>query len=232
MTHHGFIPSVFADLAAFTGLPEAVCRERAYRSGSLHAHAWRFWDPKTRAEAEWFSRTTTAYIFTLCRREPFAILSTVDLHDLTVLDIGAGIGTDCLYAAQRGAMAWHLDANHWNTEFARFRHEKHLDEMGGTMHFGVYPMHFDVVIARDVIEHIPDYPEWLRGVVLPQVAMGGHLVWSAPFCRSHVDDNVGLHVNQTEPVSEILKGAGFEQRHAVPMPPHEGDTQHDYVRAR
>jgi len=215
----GFAGAALADLAAWTGLPLAVCRERAYRSGSLHAQEWVFWDPNTVEELRWFYRAAQGYLFTLCRPcwcTVGAVLPGMELAGKRCLDIGGGIGTDVLYMAQRGGRAGYHDLGLLNEAFTRSRWECHAGECEGEVVFGrrVISGGYDVVTAFDVIEHVPDWPRWLREDVLPMVRRGGAFCYSAPFTRNGTvgaRGNVGLHVTETESLVGVMSGAGFRE---------------------
>jgi len=233
----GLVGPILDDLAAYTGIPRARCRELSTRSPNQPHRSWVAWDPTSRPELAWYYRTTAAYVFALCDPRwchPLDLLAGLDAegNPPVALDVGAGIGTDALYLAQRGCLVFYSDPNHWNREFARCRYQRHRDDIPGVVNFDTDPPEVDVLIAVDVLEHIPDYPRVLREQWLPRVKRSGHFLYSAPFCRAPgLPDNVGLHVNQTEPIPDILAEAGFRcVKRIAGTPDPTGDAHWHWIR--
>lgn len=153
-------------------------------SGASDAEWYRKFPKERVARQMWFN-LTVAYK----RQMTDFILGSVNhAHPLSILDFGCGIGIPAFALAQKGHDVTAMDIEGTGTfEFLQWRAKKHGVRMvcagsrGGVPHLSGHQ--FDIIVAMDCLEHIP---EWRR--VLTELV--AHLKPSgALFCNNAVLDD-------------------------------------------
>jgi 2-polyprenyl-6-hydroxyphenyl methylase / 3-demethylubiquinone-9 3-methyltransferase len=98
--------------------------------------------------------------------EMFTSLLPESLSGKRVLDYGCGIGNLSLLCARRGATVIGVDRSEAAILTAKYQAAK--DGLDDKCHFEVSPDigsgSYDLIVAKDVIEHIQDDERWLTGV--------------------------------------------------------------------
>jgi len=157
--------TITQDLAKFLDRAPAYVRGRINDKAALRtAEIWRERNPQTLDEIRRFYSETTEYLFDLAHwnasntfKEVINYLPRVD--GLKVLDFGAGTGGLALLLHKRGADVDYLDLPGLVTEFAKFRSNgrvNFIDSLEGNSEA------YDLIIAIDVFDHLPDLPEQLK----------------------------------------------------------------------
>jgi 2-polyprenyl-3-methyl-5-hydroxy-6-metoxy-1,4-benzoquinol methylase len=180
---------VVDDLAAYTALPSDVVRhELRTRSGVSFRTEWHATPPHLRRD-HWFYLSSKAYLFGNAVHFPDA--SFADDFVLPhlpstgrVLDFGAGTGNLAMLLAALGLEVWVSEINALQRDFVRFRAARHglterlkvIDPWSDVPRAG-----FGVVVAVDVLEHLPDCRAVLESALLPALVDDGVLVESSPF---------------------------------------------------
>ena len=91
-----------------------------------------------------------------------------------LLDVGCGAGTFLEAAARAGWQATGVEVSRTAAEHIR---EKGFDVFGGELEKANYPNdHFDVVIASEVLEHVPDPEAMIEQIA--RVLRSGGLLWA------------------------------------------------------
>lgn len=186
-----------ADLASFTGMDERACLDRVrFFSTSELAEAWHAADPKTPDEIVRFYQSTDLYIWDLmqwhasvARRRYWDALEWLKHQRPStegwsrVLDLGSGVGTDAIYLARHGYEVTLMDVPGPTLAFARHRFERRglpVRVVETTAPVPNPPGDFDIVIAFDVFEHLPDPLSAARRVAA-SLRPGGLLVQTGHF---------------------------------------------------
>lgn len=124
----------------------------------------------------------------------------VDVRGKSVLDVGCGSGTTCVYIAQRGAKrVLGIDINEDSIVFARKKVASEYKELADRLSFKAITgpkqldgQKFDIILSKDSFEHIADPDQYLRELK-DYVADDGIIVigfsplWKAPF-GGHITD--------------------------------------------
>jgi 2-polyprenyl-3-methyl-5-hydroxy-6-metoxy-1,4-benzoquinol methylase len=174
---------------------------------------WRARDPKTPAEImEHYRRcepqveqqvfATYGIQGEIALRERIEKLPIDSTH--TVLDFGAGIGSQLLPFVKRGCTCTHVDVGGVMMNYAAWRYEnesRHVQLVSlkdDYMDFGVPALSertFDLVICTEVIEHVPE-PEPFVAMLAKWVKPGGLIVATVSFDDG--DGMVPMHLNITK----------------------------------
>jgi 2-polyprenyl-3-methyl-5-hydroxy-6-metoxy-1,4-benzoquinol methylase len=219
-----------------TGLLDAISELARYRrqdplatafnvgnSFYLVNEVWRASNPKTAAEIMEHYRTCEMQV----EQQVFAtygIPTEVALRErigamvgpaATVLDFGAGIGSQLLPLVEKGCACTHVDVGGVMMDYAGWRYRQISPARGATGgHTDIWsmngvtmiPLHdsyletgvrhlrdrqFDVVICTEVIEHVTE-PERLVAMLTHLVKPGGLLVATVSF---HDDGTIPMHLN-------------------------------------
>lgn len=156
--------TITQDLAKFLNRAPAYVRGRINDKAALRtAEIWRERNPDTLEEVRRFYSETAEYLFELAHwnasntfKEVINYLPQVD--GLKVLDFGGGIGSLALLLHKRGANVDYLDLPGLVTEFAKFRSNGRVNFIDSLEDNSEA---YDLIIAIDVFEHLPDLPEQL-----------------------------------------------------------------------
>lgn len=129
------------------------------------------------------AETTGVPIINKVETEIFLSLLPGDLSGLRVLDYGCGCGGVSVLCAQRGAMVTGIDASQCAVQAARLLASREGVEQRCRFHVGTQLLdsekrsEFNIIMAKDVIEHLHDDAEWLEAVA-DSLKPNGRLVLS------------------------------------------------------
>lgn len=212
--------NLLLDAEEFLCLDQDLLKERIYKAGYDMQGLWLEKPPTTPQEhEEYYIKCGESYIYDLSQwhyYEPARRLYTEEIvsfsHSLglkTVLDFGAGIGTDSLCCALEGAEVIAADFPSDSTEFASWKASKYRAPVEFTTPKEVVGT-FDLVVAIDVLEHIADWRETLAALIKMTRKV---LAVSAPFNDGN-DLLRPMHypVPQSPTVEELLWGNGFRPK--------------------
>jgi 2-polyprenyl-3-methyl-5-hydroxy-6-metoxy-1,4-benzoquinol methylase len=219
-----------------TGLLDAISELARYRGQDPRATAfnvgnsfylvnevWRASNPKTSAEIMAHYRTCEMQV----EQQVFAtygIPHEVALRERimertwvgeSVLDFGAGIGSQLLPLVALGRPCTHVDVGGVMMDYAAWRYSRANPRVvelitlrDDYMEAGVRELaakKFDVVICTEVIEHVPD-PEKFVAMLSGYVKSGGLLVATTSF---HDDGTIPMHLNVDKYTDEGFAGDVF-----------------------
>lgn len=225
---------VVADLEAYTRLPRARVVELLQRRHESFRSEWQSF-PSAVREDHWYYLASRTYLFANAvhlhsERSTLENVLTLVPVGSRVLDFGGGTGNLALSLAASGRRVTYLELSALQRDFVRFRTARHgltsaleiLDWWAAVPH-AVY----DVVVALDVLEHVPDLEETLENRLLPALRPGGMLVESSPFVRSLSNP---MHREDGDVLDRVLERSGFLHAEA-PAPlrawraPADGDAE-------
>lgn len=116
--------------------------------------AFKVWNPRTERELEFYYKYTTSL---LIEDAHHPVPDEVKNFQGRVLEFGGGAGNVAFYLAQKGCEVDYLDINYFQKDFVRDTRDKYAIT---TLNIVEQPSGmYDYIILRDVIEHLPNYPE-------------------------------------------------------------------------
>ena len=200
--------NVIEELCEFTGLSRQVVEARAIHRNPLwpdHRKEWTLFHPSTPAEVDWFYRASNTYLLTNARHVCPRVLLDKIPTGARVLDFGGGSGNMSFALAERNdCKVVYYDLNELQKAFVRYVTRKHvlsievLEWADAPHKFPIGSMYprrnFDAVVALDVFEHIPKYPEYIEQITSNMVP-GSRMFVIAPFGNdepSHLPDRFGF----------------------------------------
>lgn len=108
----------------------------------------------------------SALPFNVMEWETFTSLLPPTIAGLSILDYGCGVGDLSLYCARRGGMVTGVDRS--EAALAAARHQAEAEGLSNCCHFEtageLEGRQYDLVLAKDVIEHIEDDERWVASV--------------------------------------------------------------------
>lgn len=134
----------------------------------------------------------------------------IKMTDGRVLDFGGGIGTLSLFLARNGVEMFHYDLPGPLLEYAKWRAKRHNAKITFIENLDDYVEQFDLVIAIDVLEHLPTFDLFQKGV--KQIA--NSLVDGGAFYHA---DNWGqqdlypMHTDYSEVWEDVFKENGLQK---------------------
>jgi len=152
------------DLAKFLHKTPAYIKRKMRDNPVLEtAERWREKSPQTLDEIRQFYCVTPEYLFELAQwnaSNPFKQIINYlpKVGGLKVLDFGGGIGSLALLLHKRGADVDYLDLPGLVTEFAKSRSNGRINFIDS---LADKRESYDLIVAIDVFEHLPDLPEQL-----------------------------------------------------------------------
>ena len=200
-----------ADVMAFTKTTHDQVRERMKKGSAPLKDEWNAWEkqgPMTDERTTQFYKQTTNYIYELAewhlfvpgkRQSDLALVEEMRRHKpKNILDFGGGTGLVAILLARAGFDVTLADLDSTTLTFAKFRAERHGDKLK-YWKSDVEPMppdqKYDVILALDVLEHLPK--DILRDVVDKLIQLkhpGTSIVISAPFGKTAVHP---MHLDAT-----------------------------------
>lgn len=198
------------DLARFLNRAPAYVRGRINDKAALRtAEIWRERNPQTLDEIRRFYSETTEYLFDLANwnaSNPFkeVINYLPQVEGLKVLDFGGGIGSLALLLHKRGADVDYLDLPGLVTEFAKFRSNGRVNFIDSLEDNSEA---YDLIIAIDVFEHLPDLPEQLK-TLAKTLKPDGFLFFHNNFAQVELYPN---HIDWSQKWSGLLARAGLTE---------------------
>jgi SAM-dependent methyltransferase len=226
---------VESDLALFTGLSPKELHMRMQREGQFHftgEHAW--WAPASRRELTWYYRWSVSYLFANAIHCSDVANFQLRPDDGPVLEYSGGVGNNVIHLASNGVKVTYFGIGEAEAAFARFRvANKGLEGMvdfvrpyvrdgslpGSPLRFepifSVPDKQYGVILAMDVLEHIPDYHVTLEHLV-SVLRPGGVLLENTPFSHREGTSDTAIHVRASRPLNEEMARLGMKQVKARP----------------
>ena len=173
---------------------------RAFGQAGLEPYVWN--DGLVR-----FYKQTDAFLYELViwnrnklkrrmRRWVAKHLANSQGRTLSVLSIGDGLGFDSVYLAQAGYRVTYFEVQGYAESFAQKLFVECAEDITLLTKQGDIPLGaYDAVVCLDVLEHIPDPPEFVRAIA-GYLRPGGRLIVHAPFYMIHHSTPTHLKANR------------------------------------
>lgn len=214
------------DLEEFTGLTrDAILgylrREPGRRISD--EHAWL--RPRGVEEYGWFYRGSRTYV--IASDDAWERAEQLARPGMKCLDFGGGGGRNSMGMARKGARVFYVDIGIMNAAFVAFRARKHglditvIDPMvedGGRWRVDTAEAArrvggFDLAVADNVLEHVPQYHEVVAKLT-QALRPGGRLLECTPFKREKAylfkrADPWDIHLKPTMPMVDAAARAGL-----------------------
>ncbi len=198
------------DLAAFTGVPASDCRRRIMNAPARATAAlWLDRYPRTASEILSFYCAAEPYLWELVawhhspsRRKYGSLLAYVAEHFppqagyRRVLDFGCGIGSDALCLAKYGYDVTLMDVEGPAFRFAQYRFAQRrvpAQFVESSWPIPRLAQTYDLVVAFDVFEHLPD-PMLAVRTLIASLRSHGIFVQTTDF-GEEIDHPMHLHAN-------------------------------------
>jgi len=115
---------------------------------------------------------------------------------LDILTIGDGLGVDSVYLTRAGHHVTYFETSAYAQAFAKkFFADCALDIKVLDDPNQIPKNSYDVVICLDVLEHVPDPPEFVK-TITSYLKLNGHLIVHAPFYHIHPSTPTHLKSNR------------------------------------
>jgi 2-polyprenyl-3-methyl-5-hydroxy-6-metoxy-1,4-benzoquinol methylase len=198
----------------FTGLSRGYIESCIRRKpGYTYVDEFRMRSPKDDTELEWFYVTSEKYIFANIIHRPWTMISEM-LPAGSVLDYGAGVGTDILPLARKGYETHYFDINLVQREFVQFvcaREGLSVTFIRPYFNGKFDPIHciqgrFDAVITRSLLEHVPYYSDLINHLV-SCLNPNGLFLEASKFGNVEKDP---MHLEEGEPIPDIMEACGMK----------------------
>ena len=207
------------DVVAFTHQSEALVREQMAKDSGPMRDEWLAWEKQgamTPARIKEFYKQTPNYIYELghwhlwlaSKRDSDAKL-IADLRNAApknILDFGGGVGLNAIPLAQAGFDVTLADLDSKTLDFGAFRAQRHHVPLK-IWKSDVEPMPpdktYDVILALDVLEHLP--PDELTHVVDQLIQLkhaGTQVIINAPFGRNDIHP---MHLDEDDHTKRELE---------------------------
>ena len=171
------------DLARFLHKTPAYIKRKMRDNPVLEsAKRWQGKNPQTLDEIRQYYSETTEYLFELGQWNASDTFKQIinylpDVEGLKVLDFGGGIGSLSLLLHKRGADVDYLDLPGIIFDFARFRSNGRINFIDPLSNKSEI---YDLIVAINVMEHLPDLPEQLT-MLAKALKTDGTLLFSNNF---------------------------------------------------
>lgn len=221
-----FSDEEITDLVEFTGLDREAVVSWLRREGTRRVSNEFDWiAPSNEHEYAWFYRGNRSYVFQADEAWERAI--EVAQPGWRCLDFGGGGGRNGLGMAGKGAKAFYVDIGIVNAAFTRFRaRKKDLDltvldpmvDVDGTWKVDTVEAArragpYDLIVADNVLEHIPDYHTVVKRLS-EALSPTGRFLECTPFKREKTyllkkEEEWDIHLKPSMPMSEAMAAAGM-----------------------
>ncbi len=202
---------VISDLVAYTGFTRKQLQPYILRHPKKHFESEFTWNsPKTNIELTWFYRFNAAYLFANSVHPYLTKLDVIKGGE--ILDYGAGAGCHTIHLGRKGYNIDFLEINCIQADFIKFRAERHgiksISEIrpyykGKFDPIGCITGYYDVIIAMDVLEHIPNY-HYVVNHFIEHLNPGGIIIESSPFNENAKD--IDIHIRASIPLEKAMNG--------------------------
>lgn len=198
------------DLAKFLHkTPAYIKRKMRDNPVLVSAKIWREKNPQTPDEIRQYYSETTEYLFELAQWNASDTFKQIinylpSVEGLKVLEFGGGIGSLSLLLQKRGAGVDYLDLPGLVSDFARFRSNgriSFIDSLSDKREI------YDLIVAIDVFEHLPDLPEQLS-MLAQALKPDGVLFFHNNFGQL---DLFPQHIDWRQKWPDLLANAGFKE---------------------
>lgn len=207
--------------AKWSGLSEEFVRLAIKRHPDYYwEQEFRALAPKTKAEQDWFYRTSSLYIFHLASHTYWSLLDDVVEP---VLDFGGGVGNNFFPLIRRGVETHYFDISLACTNFVRWRLNEEgiiggaryrykilspFDYSNSFSYTNCLQDTYNAIVLQDVLEHIVDY-ESLLDSLTSRLRVGGCLYEETWFDGT---GSIGetLHLPEKTPLSVYMATHGME----------------------
>lgn len=200
------------DLMDFTGLSGDEFYKRMMRLDNFHFEGEHmFWNPQTPSELAWFYAHSVNYVFgNAMHTAQGQKLSFITQEHAPVLDYSGGAGNNILYLAKKGIHCQYFGIAQMEKAYAeyRFRKRGYLENGLVTIispHSKQTQWKFSpvkaalprdgslgVILAMDVLEHIPEYHKVVEAMV-DSIRIGGYILEITPF-NEKSEGGVDVHL--------------------------------------
>lgn len=124
-------------------------------------------------------------------------------QNLDILTIGDGLGVDSVYFTRAGHNVTYFETSTYAQAFAKKLFADSAVDITVLDDLNQIPQNaFDVIICLDVLEHVPDPPQFVK-TITSYLKQDGHLVVHAPFYQIH--PNTPTHLKSNRKYSGSLK---------------------------
>ena len=147
-----------------------------------------------------------------------------------VLDVGCGAAWVAAHFANRGVEVYSMDVSTINPQRAveRYPFPGHFGVVADVFHLPFQEGAFDLIIASEIIEHVPN-PETFLAQLLPALAPGGKLVVTTPHDEKRAY-SLCVHCNRPTPHHGHLHSFTAESiRSLLPVPLRAGARTDTFV---
>jgi 2-polyprenyl-3-methyl-5-hydroxy-6-metoxy-1,4-benzoquinol methylase len=172
------------ELISFTRLPPQIVDQYLSRTRPTHKAEWNLWKPTHDSDIRWFYITSRSYLFiNATHRLHPNVVNDIAIGSRT-LDFGGGSGNYSFELMNRQNRVQYFDINILQKTFVEFVAKKHNLPISVANHDGDCRPKldgvFDNILALDVFEHIPDYPEYIQ-ILAAHSQNGTKMYVYAPF---------------------------------------------------
>lgn len=124
-------------------------------------------------------------------------------QNLNILTVGDGLGVDSVYFTRAGHRITYFETSALTLAFAKKLFADYAKDINVLDDPDLIPKNsYDVVICLDVLEHVPDPPEFVKNIV-SYLKPNGHLIVHAPFYQIH--PNTPTHLKSNRKYSGSLR---------------------------
>jgi SAM-dependent methyltransferase len=115
---------------------------------------------------------------------------------LNILTVGDGLGVDSIYLTRAGHHVTYIETSAYAQAFAKKLFADYAKDINILDDPNQIPKNsYDVVICLDVLEHVPDPPEFVK-TITSYLKLNGHLIVHAPFFQIHPNTKTHLKSNR------------------------------------
>ncbi len=115
---------------------------------------------------------------------------------LNILTVGDGLGVDSIYLTRAGHHVTYFETSAYAQAFAKMLFADCAKDINVLDDPNQIPKNsYDVVICLDVLEHVPDPPEFVK-TITSYLKLNGHLFVHAPFYQIHPNTQTHLKSNR------------------------------------